>query len=62
MKGIQDENYIPDSHMSIVVGHGGLLAGAPHAPLLLLAFLFFSPCSTCLFLMEVPRLRLFWIS
>ena len=31
MKGIQDENYIPDSHMSIVVGHGGLLAGAPHA-------------------------------
>ena len=62
MKGIQDENYIPDSHMSIVVGHGGLLAGAPHAPLLLLAFLFFFPCSTCLFLMEVPRLRLFWIS
>lgn len=62
MKGIQDENYIPDSHMNIVVGRGGLLAGAPHALLLLLAFLFFSPCSTCLFLMEVPRLMLFLVS
>ena len=40
MKGIQDENYTPDSHMNIVVGRGGLLAGAPHALLLLLAFCF----------------------
>ena len=46
MKGIQDENYIPDLHMNIVVGGGGLLAVAPHALLLLLAFLLFSPFST----------------
>lgn len=32
MKGIQDENYIPDSH-EYCGWAWGLLAGAPHAPL-----------------------------
>lgn len=47
-----------------IVWLGMRLAGcSPHAPLLLLAFLFIShvPALAC-FLMKVPRLRLFWIS
>lgn len=60
MKGIQDENYIPDLHTNIVVGVEvcWLVLHTRHCSSWLFCF---SPIPTRLFLAQVPRLMLFWV-